>query len=34
MIVKDFECWELGMIKRFDFGELVISDIFVFEEKL
>ena len=34
MIAKDFERWELGMIKRLDSGELVTSDILVFEEKL
>ena len=34
MIAKDFERWELGMIKRLDAGELVTSDILVFEEKL
>lgn len=34
MIAKDFERWELAMIKRLDSGELVTSDILVFEEKL
>ena len=34
MIAKDFERWELGMIRRLDCGELVTSDILVFEEKL
>ena len=34
MIAKDFERWELGMIRRLDSGELVTSDILVFEEKL
>lgn len=34
MIAKDFERWELGMIRRLDAGELVTSDILVFEEKL
>ena len=34
MIARDFERWELGMIKRLDSGELVTSDILVFEEKL
>ncbi|EDO37708.1 predicted protein [Nematostella vectensis] len=34
MIAKDFERWELTMIKRLDSGELVTSDILVFEEKL
>lgn len=34
MIAKDFERWELSMIKRLDDGELVTSDILVFEEKL
>lgn len=34
MIAKDFERWELGIIKRLDSGELVTSDILVFEEKL
>lgn len=34
MIAKDFERWELGMIKRLDSGELVTSDILVFEDKL
>lgn len=34
MIAKDFERWELGMIKRLDAGELVTSDVLVFEEKL
>ena len=34
MIGKDFERWELGMIKRLDSGELVTSDILVFEERL
>lgn len=34
MIAKDFERWELGMIKKLDSGELVTSDILVFEERL
>lgn len=34
MIARDFERWEVGMIKRLDSGELVTSDILVFEEKL
>lgn len=34
MIAKDFERWEQTMIKRLDSGELLTSDILVFEEKL
>ena len=34
MIAKDFERWEQMMLKRLDSGELVTSDILVFEEKL
>ena len=34
MIAKDFERWELGMLKRLDSGELVTSDILVFEERI
>ena len=34
MIAKDFERWELGMIKKLDSGELVTTDLLVFEERL
>ena len=34
MIAKDFERWELAMIKRLDSGEFLTTDILVFEEKL
>ena len=34
MIAKDFERWELGMIRRLDSGDLLTTDILVFEEKL
>lgn len=34
MIAKDFERWEVGMIKRLDSGDFLTTDILVFEEKL
>ena len=34
MIAKDFERWELGMIRKLDSGELVTTDLLVFEEKM
>ena len=34
MIAKDFERWELGMIRKLESGELVTTDLLVFEEKM